>query len=62
MKVYFTLRETLINHYRTEGRTIAFIWKWHKTFPRNPLGYFPDEYLQRVPEDNWLPYNLKRLL
>ena len=61
MKIIFTLRGTLMNHYRTKEKTIAYVWKWSQTFPHNPLAYFPNEYLRRVPDDNWVPYNLKKL-
>ena len=62
MKLFFTLRETLVNHYRTEENITAYIWRWYTSYPHNPLGYFPDSYRRRIPEDNWLPYNLRRLL
>jgi len=61
MKLFFTLRAILPNHYRTEDNTIAYIWKWYSSAPYNPLSFFPRDYLRRVPRDNWLPYNLKRL-
>lgn len=61
MKLIFTLRGTLLNHYRTKENIIAYIWIKSDIAPHNPLAYFCKESRVGNPGDNWLKYNLKKL-